>query len=68
MTLPDATSRAAATGAPRPATKKPATDRVCRCDEPQFRTRASAKWAIRSECASCGGLAPLALHPAASPR
>jgi hypothetical protein len=62
VTLPAATGRAAATEAPHPATGSPADGSVCRCDEPRFRTRASAKWAVRSDCAACGGLAPLTLR------
>jgi hypothetical protein len=46
----------------RPATERPADDHLCHCEKPQFRTRASRKWAIRSECTACGGLAPLKMR------
>ncbi|MDX6440126.1 MAG: hypothetical protein QOF45_2709 [Gaiellaceae bacterium] len=46
----------------RPASEMPAADRLCRCDKPLLRTQARGKWAISSECATCGGLAPLKLR------
>jgi hypothetical protein len=53
---------ASSTEAQRPPTERLAADHVCHCEKPQFRTRASGKWAIRSECAACGGLALLRMR------